>query len=130
MAIFWADGSGKGLGFVPSIEIEALQSPNPPTAAAFTVTFDEDTNPALVADIEQNFPLYSAPAGVLNKNGIPVVITAASALFALESTIEAGVSVANLDTFVVALWNGTATSAQVQKALAYVLMKLHAKGDL
>lgn len=67
------------------------------------------------------------PAGVLNKNNAPVVITASSSLYSLQSTILAGVSKVTLEQAIVALWNGTATTAQEQKAVAYCLLILHSK---
>lgn len=128
MAVVYADLNGKLLGFATTLEQQETLYPTIPSGTQFTVSFDELTNAAVVQDMALNLAPYTAPAGVLNKSGVPVVIAAASALFTLESAIETGVPVPTLEAAIVSLWNGTATTAQTQKALAYCLLKLHRAG--
>ena len=101
-------------------------------AAPNAVDFDESTNAALVADIIQNYALYSAPtvsgSAQLQKNGQAETIAAASELYSARATILAGVPEATLESFVAALWAGTATTAQTQKAVAFLAAKLRIAG--
>jgi len=101
-------------------------------AATVSLEFDESTNAALVADIQTNGGVYAltSAGGItqLQKNGAPVIINAANALYPLQPAILTGISEATLKAAIVALWSGTATAAQQQKALAYCLLKLHQAG--
>ena len=102
----------------------ALDAPN-------IVQFDESLNAALALDIVQNFALYSAPtvnsAPQLQKSGKAVTIAAASELYTLRAQLSA-VPEPTLEAYATALWAGTATTAQSQKALAFVLIKLRIAG--
>ena len=109
-----------------------LLARTPDPLGVLSIDFDGSTNAALLADLAANPNSYSmaSASGVttLHKNGAPVVITAASAPYSLQSAILTGVPIATLQTAIVALWNGTATAQQQQKALAYCLLKLHQAG--
>jgi hypothetical protein len=100
-------------------------------AATVVVDFDEITNAALVADIQANTHLYTVVmvSGVaqLQKNGVAVSITASGALHPLRTAILA-TSDATVKSAIAALWNGTATAVQQQKAIAYCLLKLNDAG--
>lgn len=120
----------------PSLPGVALLAPG----AAFAVNpkltnivdFDESTNAALVADIIANPLTYAAPtvnaAPQLQKNGTPAVITAPSEMYSARTTILAGITEATIEQAVTALWAGTATTAQSQKAVAYLCVKLRIAG--
>ncbi len=127
----YPNGNGAIVQFYPAPYGLVLIPPVDP-AATLTVNFDESTNSALIADLETNLGLYTIvlvnSVPTLEKSGAPVTIAAPSALYALQSTILNGVPDATLRAYVVALWNGTATNAQAQKALAYVLLKLDQAG--
>jgi hypothetical protein len=108
-----------GIGFAAS----AVTTPN-------VVDFDEQTNAALVTDILANFALYSAPNGTLQKNGNAVTIAASSAIYSARSALVTAVPSATLQTIFTALNAGTATTAQMQQALAYLMTVLYTQGNL
>jgi len=101
-------------------------------AATVALEFDESTNAPLLADIQANSALYSLPlvngSAQLEKNGATVSIAAPTALYSLQSAILNGIPDATLKAAIVALWNGTAATAQQQKVLAYCLLRLHQAG--
>lgn len=101
-------------------------------AAELSITWDETTNAALTLDLQINQAAYSLVSvngvATLQKNGSAITIAAPSSLFSLQSTILNGVPDATLKAAIVALWNGTATAQQQQRALAYALLKLHQAG--
>jgi hypothetical protein len=109
---------------------DAARTPDP--AASISLDVDDLANAALLSDIQTNGAAYSlmlfGVSAQLQKHGVPVPIAAASALYSIQSAILAGVPESMLEAAIVALWNGTATAAQQQKALAYCLLKLHQSG--
>lgn len=131
MAILYADANGNLLGYARDVFENAILFPSPPAGTTFTITFDETTNSSLVADIPINRNLYTAPAGTLTKQGVgAVVISAPSADFLIESAILTGFSDSQIRSAINLLWNGTATTLQEQKAIAYIAFVLHQKGIL
>jgi hypothetical protein len=130
MARVSASTNGSIYQFFPGAVVPPAFANDP--GAVLIVDFDESTNAALIADLQAHLAQYSiaSVAGVatLEKNGTPVAIAAGNALFSLQSTILAGVPDATIRTIIVALWNGTATAVQQQKALAYALLKLKQTG--
>lgn len=128
MAAFYADANGALIAFAENFFVsQGPEFAGAKAAAAFTVDFDESTNAALVVDIQANLKQYAAPSGVLKKSGATVSITAASAIYAILGAVISGVPKSTLEAFIVALWNGTATTAQTQKAIAYLAVLLHVK---
>jgi hypothetical protein len=132
MASLYSSGSGSLIAFSATLQDQGQFLPVAPEGAAATLSFDESTNAALVVDIQANWDSYALiPVNglpQLQKNGSAVTIAAPSALYSLQSTILNGVPDAALKAAIVALWNGNATTAQQQKALAYCLLKLHQAG--
>lgn len=63
-----------------------------PADAANVVTFDEDTNAALVADLGLTTAPYSVAGGVLKKNGVAVSLTADGDRRSLVTAAAAAVS--------------------------------------
>lgn len=98
--------------------------------APIVIEFDESTNAALIADIVANFALYSAPNGTLEKSGKAVTIAASSAIYAARAALVKAVPSASLQTIFAALNAGTATNAQIQQALAYIMTTLYTQGNL
>ena len=126
-----------GPGIFTSALGSALLSAAAPYAASAKATptvidFDESTNAALVADILANPLTYSAPtvnaAPQLQKNGAPAAIAAPSEMYSARTTILAGITEATIEQAVTALWAGTATTAQSQKTIAYLCVKLRIAG--
>jgi hypothetical protein len=121
------NGNGAVWQFFPTSN--SIFQPDP--AATVVVDFDEITNAALVVDIQANTNLYTVVmvSGVaqLQKNGVAVTIAASGALHPLRSAILA-TSDATVKSAIAALWSGTATAVQQQKAIAYCLLKLNDAG--
>jgi len=88
----------------------------PPASPPASLTFDETTNAALLADLQANTGLYKIVAGALQKSGGPVAVSAAAA-----GTNDASFVQANLAAIYTALRAGTATAAQTQRVLAFLL---------
>jgi hypothetical protein len=78
MARIAAAADGTILRFVHSAALEA-QYPNPPAGTDESLSFDERSNAALVADLGVSTDPYRLQGGVLTKNDTPVVIAAESA---------------------------------------------------
>lgn len=67
------DAAGTILRILDTPEWET-RYPTPPTGTAGTLTFDEVSNTATVADMRASLDGYTCPAGVLKKNGVNVTI--------------------------------------------------------
>jgi len=129
MATIYSDASGAILRFSRNF----LDLPNAAPPGTVTVLdFDESVNGATVTDIAANWAAYSlltvSGSAQLQKNGAAVSVAAPSALYSLQSAILNGIPDATLEAAIVALWSGTASAAQQQKALACCLLKLHQAG--
>lgn len=114
MAKAWYDNSGNILAVVNSDA-----SPyGPPQTFAGVLSFDETVpaNAAVLADFHVNNNLYTCPAGVLKKSGNVVALAADSTAVADAKAVKA-----NLAPLFAALRAGTATSAQQQRVLAFLL---------
>jgi hypothetical protein len=116
MARVYADANGKICGRARSDDEDALRFPNGAAGATSNVQFDEITNQALVDDIATNWDAYSIVGGVLKKNGVPVNIAADNSATTDRKAIKS-----NLTSLFTALRAGTATSAQQQRVLAFLL---------
>lgn len=130
MALLRALGDGTLRQFFASWQQQQRYAADP--AATLSLDFDESTNAALVLDIQANMPAYTLAlvngSAQVQKNGAAVTIAPASALYSLQSAILNGVSDATLKAAIVALWNGTATAAQQQRAVAFCLLRLNQAG--
>src|SRR5688572_29640225 len=87
MATIHAAANGTILRFLDGAAHEA-QHPNPPVGTDESLTFDERTNAALIADIRASADPYRLNGGVLTKNDTPVVIAAESTETEARRTIE------------------------------------------
>jgi hypothetical protein len=130
MALITALPNGIIAQLFGSFAMQSTFTPNP--TATLSINFDESTNAALVLDIQTNQSQYTIvlvnSVPTLQKNGVPIAIATPSALYSLQSAILTGVPDATLKATIVALWGGTATAVQQQKALAYALLKLKQSG--
>jgi hypothetical protein len=99
-------------------------------ATPVVIEFDESTNASLVADIIANFGKYAAPGGVLQKSGSAVPVTPASAIYAARAALATAVPATGLQSVFTALNAGTATNAQIQQVLAYLLASSYTQGSL
>lgn len=131
MATIYADASGNLLAFLKNaLELQTEYPGGAPAAASFTITFDETTNAALVADILASYLTYTAPGGVLKKNNQTVTITPASALTTSEQAILNQFPVLGFNQAITILQAGSATLPQTQLMLAYVMLVLREKAIL
>ena len=73
MAALYAAADGTLARALLSAQEEALW-PDPPPGAVGSLTFDPDSNPALVADLRRSTDAYRLQNGTLTKNGQPVTI--------------------------------------------------------
>jgi hypothetical protein len=129
MAKIFSGADGTITGYAQSWDIQQRWFKNAPADVVTSLEFDEDTNSALAIDLTINVNLYKLTAGpILKKNGVTIAITAASSMYAIRSQLEAGFTDATFKSTIAALWNGTATNAQVQKAIAYIAYKLRTGG--
>lgn len=129
MAKLYAAGDGSILGYSPTMVEQQSSLPSMSSGAVTVLDFDEDANPGIVSDLKAGSGIYNLltvnGAPVLKKNGVVVAIaTSASTLYAFRSAIANGFTDAQFKSAIVALWNGTASSAQQQKSIAYCLYKL------
>jgi hypothetical protein len=72
-ATIYATATGALLRFLWSDEQHA-EHPDPPPGTAQTVTFDTETNPAVVAGINTDWNSHRVVGGVLERNGQPVTL--------------------------------------------------------
>lgn len=112
MARVDADSQGRVVRFVTGADEAMAAHPQ----AAASLSFDEASNAALAADLRRSTDLYTLTGGVLKKAGVTQTVAADSAGAADRKAIQA-----NAPALFAALRAGTATSAQVQRVLAFLL---------
>ena len=90
-------------------------TPAVPAETAETLSFDGDTNAALVADLQQNLALYRLVSGVLRRAGVVVTINRD------RETLRSQVLTTAQTTVGLAI--GSLTAVQVRSLLAILLHK-------
>lgn len=134
MATIWSDATGKILAIVRNYgELATLFPTTPPTGTITTLDFDETANASLLADVLANQNSYALLAGpTLQKNGTTVAVISAgsSTQFQAALTQLHSITPPQIQGAVTALLAGTATSAQQQKAIAFLILQLAQKGLL
>lgn len=126
MATVYADASGLILEVWDNYQ-ELLLSP--PSGNVTTLDFDEDVFSALLADIKAATSAYRLTGGsspVLTKNGSAVTVTAIPEASVAWQTAMAQLANIKPDQVRQTLTNlnaGTATLAQTEKALYFVILK-------
>lgn len=114
MARLWYDAAGAILRVCRDDAEEARYGA--PPGAAGSVAFDESANAAAIAGLAADWQAHTCSAGTLRRNGSPVALAADDP--ATTARRQAKTQGAAL---LAALRAGTATGAQVQRALAYLL---------
>lgn len=137
MATVWGDVNGKVIAVVQNFSyLQQFYPSGPPAGTVTTLDFDETANAALLADLLNNLPIYSLTGGatpVLAKSGVTQVVTNIPGSSTAWTTAIGALPTITPDQIrqaVTLLLAGTATEPQVQKALAYVILKLVQKGLL
>lgn len=131
MATVWGDTNGKIIAAVQNLSYLQIYYPSgPPAGTVTTLDFDETANPALIADIINNPIPYSLTGGttpVLTKSGVTQVVTnipGASTAWTSAIAQLNSITPDQVRQIVTLLLAGTATTAQAQKALGFVILKL------
>lgn len=119
-ATLYANASGALIG-VRLSAAEETKWPDVPAGTASTLTFDEDTNTALVADLRINSGSYTLLAGVLRKSGVVQVINADSSDRTARNALQAVIP---------KLRNDTATDNERNRVLLVILRILRDAGLL
>jgi hypothetical protein len=115
MATIYANAAGTILG-LDRDDAEAALRGGPRPGATQSVTFDEATNAATLTDCLANPDAYRVVGGVLQKNGVAVTPAADAPATADRRAVKN-----NLAPIFAALRAGTATPAQQQRVLAFLL---------
>lgn len=97
-------------------EREEADYPTPPPGTAGTVTFDESSNAGVVAALNADWNSHRVAGGKLQRSGADVTIAADSPERAARRTAKNQAA-----TLLTALRGGSASNAQIQRALAYLL---------
>lgn len=84
MARFSANAAGEIIEFKASGLAERL-APLPPAGAAFSLHFDEVTNPGLITSYQADPQAYSMPGGTLTVSGVPATVNDPGAYDAARS---------------------------------------------
>jgi hypothetical protein len=117
MATIYADADGLLIRFLQHPDEEA-RYPDSPSGSTQTLTFDETTNGSVVAAINSDWDSHRLVSGALQRIGVAVTINADAA----ATTVRKAVSNQGAE-ILAALQAGTATDAQIQRALAFLLAR-------
>lgn len=123
MAKVYYNAAGAILGYSHTDAEDAIAFPSPPAGQApgSPLAFDETTNAAALQSLDGQvtgfrFSDHTCPGGVLTRKGAAMTIAAPSAAFSDRQAVRA-----NLAALFTALRAGTATAAQQQRVLAFLL---------
>lgn len=112
MATLYSDAQGALLRFVRSDAEAQLLGPAP-AGTTQTVTFDEETNAAVIAGLHTDWNSHRVVANTLQRNGVAV---------RLEPNGTAATERIDLDSLLLKLQAGTSlTTAETRRALLYAL---------
>lgn len=113
MATVYAATNGDILRWLSTRE-EELALPDPPNNTAYTLRFDEETNPGVIAAFNQNSNAFSMVGGTLTQSGTPVTINDPGAVYN---------AFALLPSVIAKLGNGDPLTTTEQKAVLRVLLR-------
>lgn len=137
MATIYSDVNGKILSVMDNYaQLTSFYPLTPPAGTTTILDFDEVANATLLKDIHDNISLYTLTGGatpVLKKNGVTQVVTnligASTAWQSALSTLN-NISTDQIRQILTLLNSGTATLAQTEKAVYFIILKLALRGLL
>lgn len=137
MATVYADINGDIISVLANYQELVLHYPvSSPPGTTTTLDFDETINAALLLDLLNNTKLYSLTGGgtpLLQKSGVTQTVTNITGASTAFQTALGQLSLITPDQIrqaVTVLLAGTATTAQAQKAIAFIILKLIQKNLL
>lgn len=95
MALFRADANGDIIQFFSTYQSEQQNGGNVPPGTAYSLQFDEQTNPGIVSAYGANSAAFRMDGGTLTDDGVPVTINPPQQFYAAFQNAAAMLAKAN-----------------------------------